>query len=62
MSAIHEELRVVEVSQLYIGGRTPYVDSIYKDSFHVNPFFIGKNVRHTLEVGNGSYTPIFLSE
>ncbi|RYG01382.1 MAG: acetyl-CoA hydrolase/transferase family protein, partial [Chitinophagaceae bacterium] len=25
-------------------------------------FFIGKNVRHTLRSGNGSYTPVFLSE
>jgi acyl-CoA hydrolase len=28
----------------------------------VNSFFIGKNVRHTLAAGNGSYTPVFLSE
>jgi acyl-CoA hydrolase len=33
-----------------------------RDSFHVNSFFIGKNVRHTLKAGNGSYTPVFLSE
>src|SRR5690606_12488366 len=32
------------------------------ESFHVNSFFIGKNVRHTLQAGNGSYTPVFLSE
>ncbi|MEM9681123.1 MAG: acetyl-CoA hydrolase/transferase C-terminal domain-containing protein, partial [Bacteroidota bacterium] len=25
-------------------------------------FFIGRNVRHTLQAGNGSYTPVFLSE
>lgn len=28
----------------------------------MNSFFIGKNVRHTLKAGNGSYTPVFLSE
>ncbi len=33
-----------------------------RDSFHVNSFFIGKNVRHTIKAGNGSYTPVFLSE
>ena len=29
----------------------------YAESFHVNSFFIGRNVRHTLKAGNGSYTP-----
>ena len=28
----------------------------------MNSFFIGANVRHTLKAGNGSYTPVFLSE
>lgn len=62
MSARHEELRDVEVCHLHIEGETPYADPIYKDSFHVNSLFIGKNVRHTLKAGNGSYTPVFLSE
>ena len=62
MSARHEELRHVEVCHLHIEGKTPYADPIYKDSFHVNSLFIGKNVRHTLKAGNGSYTPVFLSE
>ena len=58
----HEELRNVEVCHLHIEGETPYADPKYRDSFHVNSFFIGKNVRHTLKAGNGSYTPVFLSE
>jgi len=62
MSARHEELRNVEVCHLHTEGDAPYANPAYKDSFHVNSFFIGKNVRHTLEAGNGSYTPIFLSE
>ncbi len=62
MSARHEELKDVEVCHLHIEGKTPYADPIYKDSFHVNSLFIGKNVRHTLKAGNGSYTPVFLSE
>ncbi|MDX1700934.1 MAG: acetyl-CoA hydrolase/transferase C-terminal domain-containing protein, partial [Melioribacteraceae bacterium] len=41
---------------------TPYANPEYKDSFHVNSFFIGRNVRHTVKEGNGSYTPVFLSE
>ena len=62
MSARHEELRNVEVCHLHIEGETPYANPELKDSFHVNSFFIGKNVRHTLKAGNGSYTPVFLSE
>lgn len=62
MTARHEELRNVEVCHLHTEGPAPYADPIYKDSFHVNSFFIGANVRHTLKAGNGSYTPVFLSE
>ncbi len=58
----HEELKGVEISHLHIEGETPYANPKYKDSFHVNSFFIGKNVRHTIKAGNGSYTPVFLSE
>ncbi|RLD62215.1 MAG: 4-hydroxybutyrate CoA-transferase, partial [Bacteroidetes bacterium] len=62
MAARHEELRNVEVCHLHIEGDAPYADPKYGDSFHVNSFFIGPNVRHTLKAGNGSYTPVFLSQ
>lgn len=62
MSARHSELRNVEVCHLHTEGKAAYANPKYKDSFHVNSFFIGKNVRHTLAAGNGSYTPVFLSE
>ncbi len=58
----HDELKNVEISHLHIEGETPYANPKYSNSFHVNSFFIGKNVRHTLQAGNGSYTPVFLSE
>ena len=56
------ELRNVELCHLHTEGDAPYADPALADSFHVNSFFIGKNVRHTLAAGNGSYTPVFLSE
>ena len=62
MSERHEELRNVEVCHLHVEGETPYANPELKDSFHINSFFIGSNVRHTLAAGNGSYTPVFLSE
>ena len=62
MTERHEELQNVEVCHLHVEGETPYANPELKDSFHVNSFFIGSNVRHTLAAGNGSYTPVFLSE
>ncbi len=58
----HEELRHVEICQLHTEGPAPYANPDLIQSFHVNSFFIGRNVRHTLKAGNGSYTPVFLSE
>jgi acyl-CoA hydrolase len=62
MTARYEELRNVEICQLHTEGDAPYANPELRDSFHVNSFFIGKNIRHTLKAGNGSYTPVFLSE
>lgn len=62
MSERHEELKNVEVCHLHVEGQAPYANPDLRESFHVNSFFIGKNVRHTLKAGNGSYTPVFLSE
>ncbi|MEZ4786516.1 acetyl-CoA hydrolase/transferase family protein [Flavobacterium haoranii] len=56
------ELKNVEVCHLHTEGEAPYANPELRDSFHVNSFFIGANVRHTLKAGNGSYTPVFLSE
>jgi acyl-CoA hydrolase len=62
LTARHEELQNVEISHLHTEGEAPYANPKYAKSFHVNSFFIGKNVRHTIKAGNGSYTPVFLSE
>jgi len=56
------ELRDVEICHLHTEGEAPYANPELAQSFHVNSFFIGANVRHTLKAGNGSYTPVFLSE
>ena len=56
------ELRNVEICHLHTEGDAPYANPELRDSFFVNSFFIGKNVRHTIAAGNGSYTPVFLSE
>jgi acyl-CoA hydrolase len=56
------ELRNVEICHLHTEGEARYANPEFSESFHVNSFFIGANVRHTLKAGNGSYTPVFLSE
>jgi acyl-CoA hydrolase len=56
------ELKDVEICHLHTEGDAPYANPELASSFHVNSFFIGANVRHTLKAGNGSYTPVFLSE
>lgn len=56
------ELKNVEICHLHTEGKAPYAHPDLAESFHVNSFFIGANVRHTLAAGNGSYTPVFLSE
>ncbi len=56
------ELRNVEICHLHVEGEARYANPELAESFHVNSFFIGPNVRHTLKAGNGSYTPVFLSE
>jgi len=56
------ELRNVEICHLHTEGEARYANPELRESFHVNSFFIGANVRHTLKAGNGSYTPVFLSE
>ena len=62
MSERSDELRNVEVCHLHTEGKAPYANPDLKASFHVNSFFLGSNVRHTIKAGNGSYTPVFLSE
>lgn len=57
-----DDLRNVEICHLHTEGDAPYANPELRESFHVNSFFIGQNVRHTLAAGNGSYTPVFLSE
>jgi 4-hydroxybutyrate coenzyme A transferase len=56
------ELRGVEVSHIITGGNAAYADPKLADSFYVNSFFLAPNVRHIIDAGNGSYTPIFLGE
>jgi acyl-CoA hydrolase/GNAT superfamily N-acetyltransferase len=41
---------------------SPYTEERYADSFRLNAFFIGDNVREAVWKGRADYTPMFLSE
>jgi acyl-CoA hydrolase len=56
------ELRDVEIVHLHTEGPAPYADPQYAESFRVNAFFVGSNVRDAVNRGDGDYIPVFLSE
>ena len=50
-----------EVLQVWNLGVSPYTDEKFRDTFRCNSFFIGKNMRDSVNNGIADYTPIFLS-
>jgi acyl-CoA hydrolase/RimJ/RimL family protein N-acetyltransferase len=52
----------VEILQLLTKGDAPYASRNLVDSFMVNSFFIGKNIRTHIQEGLGNYTPMLLSD
>jgi acyl-CoA hydrolase len=56
------ELRDVEIVHLHTEGSAPYAKPEFADSFRVNAFFVGSNVRQAVNEGRGDYIPVFLSE
>ena len=57
-----DELRNVELVHLHTEGDAPYMAENCRQSFHLNSFFLGGNVRKDVDEGYGDYIPIFLSE
>jgi acyl-CoA hydrolase len=62
MTARSSELRNVEIVHVHTEGDAPYAQESMQDSFMVNSFFIGANVRQATNSGNAQYIPVFLSE
>lgn len=58
----HAELRNVEICHLHTEGDAPYAHPDLKESFHVNSFFVGKNIRTYVSQEQVQYVPVFLSE
>jgi 4-hydroxybutyrate CoA-transferase len=58
----HSELKEVEIVHLHTEGAAPYAQPEYENSFIINCFFVGANVRPYINNSNVQYIPIFLSE
>jgi acyl-CoA hydrolase len=56
------DLRNVEIVHLHTEGRASYAEPQYAESFSVNAFFVGGNVRNSVNEGRADYIPVFLSE
>ncbi|MBF0586110.1 4-hydroxybutyrate CoA-transferase [Prosthecochloris sp. N3] len=56
------ELRDVEIVSLHTEGDAEYVRPEYQESFRLNAFFVGKNVRSAVQDGLADAIPIFLSD
>lgn len=62
MTRRHKELKNVELISAHTEGDVPYANDLYKDSFDINCFFVGHNIRPHVQRGRAHYVPIFLSE
>lgn len=62
MTARASELRDVEVVHLHTEGYDDYAKPEYNESFKVNCFFIGGNLRKYVQMGSAQYIPVFLSD
>ena len=55
-------LENIEIIHLHTEGKAKYTEEPYSKTFKINSCFVGGNVRHSINSGNGDYLPIFLSE
>lgn len=56
------ELKDVRIHHLHTEGIAPYVNKEYEGIFFHEAFFVGGNVRKSVQAGYADYIPIFLSE
>ena len=56
------ELKNVEIVHLHTEGVAPYAAPELAESFRVNAFFVGANIRGAVNAGRADYIPVFLSE
>jgi 4-hydroxybutyrate CoA-transferase len=57
-----KELKGVEITHMHTEGEAPYARPKFSEAFHVNAFFIAKNIRPYVNEQHVQYIPMFLSE
>ena len=62
MADRHDELRDVTIYHMHTEGAAPYASEAFQESFRVNSFFLGANLREATNAGFADYIPSFLSE
>ncbi|WP_417800931.1 acetyl-CoA hydrolase/transferase family protein [Tenacibaculum sp.] len=58
----YQEVSNVEIIQIHTHGKAKYLEEPYSKSFKLISCFVGDNVRKGVNMNNGDYIPIFLSE
>lgn len=58
----HEAYRNVEICCMLTSDGQPYAKEEYKDNFHMNPWFVGKESAKALAGGYGDFIPVHFSE
>lgn len=56
------ELKDIKIHHLHTEGDAPYTDRKYEGIFFHQAFFVGANVRASVQAGYSDYIPIFLGE
>ncbi len=56
------ELKDVRIHHLHTEGDAPYTESRFEGTFFHQAFFVGANVRKSVQAGYSDYIPVFLSE
>lgn len=58
----NREFSDVRIHHLHTEGPAPYTDVEFEGIFKHEAFFVGKNVRKSVQEGRGDYIPVFLGE
>ncbi|MDD2491553.1 MAG: acetyl-CoA hydrolase/transferase C-terminal domain-containing protein [Bacteroidales bacterium] len=56
------ELKDVRIHHLHTEGAAPYTEQRFEGTFFHQAFFVGANVRKSVQAGYSDYIPVFLSE
>lgn len=62
MTARSAEINKVKLYSIHTEWAAPYTLPEHRDSFEVNAFFVGGNIRKAVNEGHANYIPMFLSE